>query len=58
MTELQYVTEDFTGHNILVTGASGVLGSGVAKALRDAGASVTVLQRSASRLDGVREVRG
>ena len=39
MTVLQYVTEDFTGYNVLVTGASGVLGSGVAQALRDAGAS-------------------
>lgn len=58
MTVLQYVTEDFTGYNVLVTGASGVLGSGVAQALRDAGANVTVLQRSASGLDGVREIRG
>src|SRR5699024_2885099 len=58
MTVLQYVTEDFTGYNVLVTGASGVLGSGVAQALRDAGANVTVLQRSASGLDGIREIRG
>src|SRR5690625_893025 len=54
----QYVTDDFTGYNVLVTGASGVLGSGVAQALRDAGAQVTVLQRSASGLDGVHEIRG
>src|SRR5690625_4758532 len=58
MTVLQYVTEDFTGYNVLVTGASGVLGSGVAQALRNAGANVTVLQRSESGLDGVQEVRG
>src|SRR5699024_3280492 len=58
MTVLQYVTEDCTGYNVLVTGASGVLGSGVAQALRDAGANVTVLQRSASGLDGIQEIRG
>lgn len=57
-TSFQYVTDDFTGYNVLVTGASGVLGSGVAQALRDAGAQVTVLQRSASGLDGVHEIRG
>lgn len=56
--QFEYVTEDFSNHNVLVTGASGVLGSGVAQALRDAGANVTVLQRSASGLDGVREIRG
>lgn len=56
--QFQYVTDDFTGDNVLVTGASGVLGSGVAQALRDAGAHVTVLQRSAAGLNGVREIRG
>lgn len=57
-SQFHYVTADFTGYNVLVTGASGVLGSGVAHALRDAGARVTVLQRSASGLDGVREIQG
>lgn len=55
---MQYVTGDFTGYNVLVTGASGVLGHGVAQALVAAGANVTVLQRSASKLSGVREIRG
>ena len=54
----QYRTADFSGHNVLVTGASGVLGSGVAQALVDAGANVTVLQRSPSGLSGVREIQG
>lgn len=58
MTMMQYVTENFTGYSILVTGASGALGSGVARALRDAGANVTILQRSASGLEGVREILG
>ena len=57
-SQFHYITADFTGHNVLVTGASGVLGSGVAHALRDASAHVTVLQRSASGLDGVREIQG
>ncbi len=54
----KFHTDDYTGYNVLVTGASGVLGSGVAEALVDAGANVTVLQRSPSGLPGVREVRG
>src|SRR5699024_5750833 len=54
----RYVTDDFTGYNVLVTGASGVLGYGVAQALVAAGAHVTVLQRTASGLSGVREIRG
>lgn len=58
VADAQYLTEDFTGTNVLVTGASGVLGAGVAKALVAAGAQVTVLQRSASGLTGVREVLG
>lgn len=57
-SSMYWVPHDFTGYNILVTGASGVLGSGVAQALRDAGADVTVLQRSASGLEGVREIQG
>ncbi|GAA2035713.1 NAD-dependent epimerase/dehydratase family protein [Yaniella flava] len=54
----EYHTANFTGYNVLVTGASGVLGFGVAQALVAAGANVTVLQRSASGLTGVREIRG
>jgi len=54
----RYYTADHSGHRVLVTGASGVLGSGVAQALVDAGAKVTVLQRSPSGLDGVHEILG
>lgn len=43
---------------ILVTGASGLLGGGVARALAERGEDVTVLQRRPSELPGVREVRG
>ncbi len=42
---------------VLVTGASGLLGGGVARALADRGDDVTVLQRRPSNL-GVREVLG
>lgn len=60
------VLPDFTYHTlpavaglrVLVTGASGVLGSGVATALVQSGAHVTVLQRSASGVPGVHEIRG
>lgn len=55
---LQYRTDDYSGQRVLVTGASGVLGSGVAQALVNAGAQVTVLQRSPSGLSGVHEIRG
>lgn len=51
-------TQDFSRYRVLVTGASGVMGSGVAQALQDAGAQVSVLQRSASGIDGVTEFRG
>lgn len=54
----RYHTADFSGTHVLVTGASGVLGSGVAQALVEAGARVTVLQRSPSGLTGVREIQG
>lgn len=54
----EYHIADHTGHNVLVTGASGVLGSGIARALVAAGANVTVLQRSASAVPGVREILG
>jgi len=43
---------------VLVTGASGLLGRGVAQALAERGEHVTVLQRRAAGLDGVREIRG
>lgn len=55
---VRYHTQDYAGQRVLVTGASGVLGSGVAQALVAAGAHVTVLQRSPSGLPGVREIRG
>lgn len=42
---------------VLVTGASGLLGGGVARTLADRGDDVTVLQRRPSGL-GLREVRG
>ena len=41
---------------VLVTGASGLLGAGVARALAERGDRVTVLQRRPSGL-GLREVR-
>lgn len=43
---------------VLVTGASGMLGGGVARALAERGDEVTVLQRRPSGIDGVREVLG
>ncbi|SDD12657.1 NAD-dependent epimerase/dehydratase family protein [Auraticoccus monumenti] len=43
---------------VLVTGASGMLGGGVARALAARGDDVTVLQRRPSALEGVREHRG
>ncbi|KUG57881.1 NAD-dependent epimerase/dehydratase family protein [Nesterenkonia jeotgali] len=46
------------GASVLVTGASGLLGGSVAQRLSDEGYQVTVLQRGASGLTGVREVRG
>lgn len=58
LTNPAYHTADYSGHRVLVTGASGVLGSGVAQALVAAGAHVTVLQRSPSGLSGVHEVQG
>ena len=42
---------------VLVTGASGMLGGAVATLLRDRGEQITVLQRRASGLTGVRELR-
>lgn len=46
------------GAKVLVTGASGLLGRSVAQRLVDQGYEVTVLQRGAAGLAGVREVRG
>ncbi|GLY28176.1 NAD-dependent epimerase/dehydratase family protein [Kineosporia sp. NBRC 101731] len=43
---------------ILVTGASGMLGGGVARKLAERGDDVTVLQRRPSSLAGVREING
>lgn len=57
-TIAKYHTGDYSGHQVLVTGASGVLGSGVAQALTSAGAAVTVLQRSPAGIAGVHEVQG
>ncbi|MGO1182139.1 MAG: NAD-dependent epimerase/dehydratase family protein [Micrococcaceae bacterium] len=48
-----------TSHRrVLVTGASGVLGSGVARALIAQGAAVTTLQRRPTGIEGAHEVRG
>lgn len=46
------------GASVLVTGASGLLGRSVAQRLVEEGYRVTVLQRGASGLAGVHEVRG
>ena len=43
---------------VLVTGASGMLGGGVAAALRDRGDRVTTLQRRPSGVAGVRDIAG
>ncbi len=43
---------------VLVTGASGLLGATVAARLLERGDEVTTLQRRASGIDGVRDVRG
>lgn len=46
------------GARVLLTGASGLLGGSVARRLAETGYQVTTLQRSASGITGVREVRG
>lgn len=46
------------GLNVLVTGASGLLGSSVARALVAAGHTVTTLQRRRSGVQGARDVLG
>lgn len=43
---------------VLVTGASGMLGGGVARALAARGDAVTVFQRRPSGVDGTTEIRG
>ena len=43
---------------ITVTGASGLLGSSVARALLESGHEVTTLQRRPSAVDGARDVLG
>lgn len=43
---------DLDGARVLVAGASGVLGGGIARALRDAGSRTVVAGRDRSRLDG------
>ncbi|MDO5492065.1 MAG: NAD-dependent epimerase/dehydratase family protein [Nesterenkonia sp.] len=50
--------EVLPGARVLVTGASGLLGRSVAQRLVDLGYEVTTLQRSASGVEGAREVRG
>ncbi|KAA3662689.1 MAG: SDR family NAD(P)-dependent oxidoreductase [Calditrichaeota bacterium] len=42
---------DFTGRTIAVTGGAGVLGSGIAKALLEAGANIAVLDLDKSQAD-------
>jgi len=44
--------------HVLVTGASGLLGSSVARGLVEAGHTVTTLQRRPSGVDGARDVQG
>lgn len=53
-----HVFERPEAHRVLVTGASGILGQGVARALVSAGADVVTLQRRPSGVEGVQDVRG
>ena len=50
--------ERLESRRVLVTGASGLLGAGVARVLADAGNDVTTLQRRPSGVPGARDVRG
>ena len=52
------VVERLETRRVLVTGASGLLGAGVARVLAEAGNHVTTLQRRPSGVPGVRDVRG
>lgn len=54
----QAIEEISPGSRVLLTGASGLLGRSVARRLVADGYDVTTLQRSASAVDGAREVRG
>lgn len=51
-------TELLPPSKVLITGASGLLGRSVAARLAELGYAVTTMQRSASGLTGVRELRG
>ena len=52
------VFEQPEAHRVLVTGASGILGQGVARALIAAGSEVVTLQRRPSGVEGAEDVRG
>ncbi|MDY6055526.1 NAD-dependent epimerase/dehydratase family protein [Micrococcus sp.] len=52
------MVERVASRRVLVTGASGLLGAGVARALAEAGDAVTTLQRRPSGVQGARDVRG
>ena len=52
------LVERLASRRVLVTGASGLLGAGVARVLADAGNDVTTLQRRPSGVPGARDVRG
>ena len=52
------LVERLESRRVLVTGASGLLGAGVARVLADADNDVTTLQRRPSGVPGARDVRG
>ncbi|PNL18141.1 NAD(P)-dependent oxidoreductase [Micrococcus sp. FDAARGOS_333] len=52
------VFEQPEAHRVLVTGASGILGQGVARALLASGSEVVTLQRRPSGVEGAEDVRG
>lgn len=57
-TGLPRLVERLETRRVLVTGASGLLGSGVARVLVEAGNHVTTLQRRPSGVAGARDVAG